>query len=274
MRKLNYLPVIAVLFAGLNACTQNTSNNTAGTDSSSADMDTAMTTGQPIALEPVDNSTKFPGAALTITSMQSKKISDDSASLTVNYGIKNFELTKQTSDSHAEHANNSAQGQHIHFILDNKPYIALYKPAHTDTVALNSEHYLLSFLSRSYHESIKEKSAAVLRHFKIGADGALQEMDVPNEPMLFYSRPKGAYSGKDTENVLLDFYVWNTTLSANGNKVRVSVNDTTFTVDNWQPYFIKNAAKGDLNVKIDLLDNSGNAMSGENTSVERTATLK
>ncbi len=88
--------------------------------------------------------------------------------------------------------------------------MALYEPTHTATVALNSEHYVLVFLSRSYHESLKNKGAAMVYHFKVDENGKLQKMADPKTPMVFYSRPKGDYLGKDTANVLFDYYVWNT----------------------------------------------------------------
>ena len=47
-----------------------------------------------------------------------------------------------------------------------------------------------------------------------------------NSEFLFYSRPKGTYKGKDTEKLLLDFYLINTTISPEGNKVKATINDT------------------------------------------------
>jgi hypothetical protein len=113
-----------------------------------------------------------------------------------------------------------------------------------------------------------------LVHFKIDENGKYVQLPTPTEPMLFYSRPKGEYVGKDTQNVLLDFYIKNATIGANDYKVKVDVADTTFTVDAWKPYFIKNAPMGDLKLKIQLLDAAGKEVSGPNTSVERSVTLK
>lgn len=106
----------------------------------------------------------------------------------VKYTVSNFKLTEQTAHDH--HMANSHDGQHIHFILDNKPYAALYKPEHTVTVALNSEHYLMSFLSRSYHESIKTTEASKLVKFKVDKDGKVVQDAAVTAPSLFYSRPK------------------------------------------------------------------------------------
>lgn len=261
------LGALAVLTtSSLVSCNQGGNSESTGTDS------VMVEEGGEIAVVPVDDSKQFPGAALSIASITSEKVGADSAKITVKYNVENFELTAHTDDMNAEHMANSAEGQHIHFILDNTPYSALYKPENSVVVPLNSDHYLLSFLSRSYHESIKEKDAAVLKHFNIDGDGKLTELDIPDEPALFYSRPKGEYKGADTEKILLDFYLWNTDLS-DGNKVQAQINDTTFTLDRWGPYEIQNAPKGELDITLSLIGADGNALSGDNVSVNRKITL-
>ncbi len=255
-----------VILTGLYSCNQNKTGNESA-DSTMA-MDSAMT------IEPLAESDDFPDAKIAVSSIKTEKVGTDSAKMMVNFDVANYELTKQTMDMNSGECANSDKGQHIHFILDNQPYQALYKPENTVTLPVNSEHYLLCFLSRSYHLSVKSPNASVLVHFKIDANGNYIKMDNPTAPMLFYSRPKGEYVGKDTKNVLLDFYVKNTNLAPDASKVRVSVGDTTFTVDKWQPYFIKNAPLGELKLKIQLLDANGNPATGDNTSVDRTVTLK
>ena len=78
---------------------------------------------------------------------------------------------------------------------------------------------------------------------------------------LFYSRPKGTYKGSDTEKLLLDFYLVNTDLSADGNKVRITIaqNQQTnkFLVDKWVPYYIEGLDKGEVSITLELLDNDG-----------------
>lgn len=253
-----------IALASITACTQNGKQAENSQDSTNTEM----------AIEALEEADEFPNAKLTIADVKTEKVGTDSVKLSYTFDVANYELTKQTMDNHSADCANSDKGQHIHFIMDNKPYQALYKPENTITLPVNSEHYLLSFLSRSYHLSVKSPDASVLVHFKIDKDGKYVEMDKPTEPMLFYSRPKGEYTGKDTQNVLLDFYVKNATLGENAYKVKVNVGDTTFTVNKWQPYFIKNAPMGDLNLKIELLDAEGKNLTGDNTSVERSVTLK
>src|SRR5690606_563800 len=167
---------------------------------------------------------------------------------------------------------NSKDGQHIHFILDNGPYTALYKPEHTFTVAKNSEHDVLSFLSRSYHESVKSKNAYVLYTFKVDENGKVNQVENPTSPMVFFSRPKGDYLGKDTDKVLLDLYVLNTTLGTDS-KVKATLNGTEFTIDQWKPYFIEHAPMGDLGVSLQLVDMNDQPLSGKNTHIPRTVIL-
>lgn len=260
----------AFIVASLSACNQSGTNTESGTDSTTM-VDETKT---PISVTPVADSKAFPGAELAVSSITaSPGASNDSVKLDVKYGVKNFKLTEHTADHNADHMANSAEGQHIHFILDNGPYSALYKPENSVSLKKGSEHYLLSFLSRSYHESIKEPKAYVLKHFKITDAGKYQELPVPADAALFYSRPKGEYKGKDTESLLLDFYLVNTELSSTGNKVKAEINDTTITLDKWGPYEIKGAPKGDLKVKLTLIGPDGNEVKGDNTTITREVKL-
>lgn len=239
------------------------------------DQATEEKTENSISVTPVEHSKAFPGAVLKNSDIRAKETaSPDTVALRVNYSIENFILTEATEDHNTHHLANSHDGQHIHFILDNSPYTALYKPEHEVQLKKGTEHYLLSFLSRSYHESIKEPEAFVLKRFRITEDGKYRELELPKTPMLFYSRPKGEYGGKDTQAVLLDFYVLNTELSKHGNKIKAEINGETFVLDNWQPYKIEGLPLGENRIKLTLVDASGNALTGENTSIERTVVLK
>lgn len=224
----------------------------------------------------VPASPEFNDAKLVITSVATEKQGKDSAKVNFTFSVSNYELKSQTSDAEGKQCNNSAQGQHIHFILDNKPYVALYEPKHTATVALNSEHYVLVFLSRSYHESLKNKGAAMVYHFKIDKDGKLQEMENPKTPMVFYSRPKGDYLGKDTANVLFDFYVWNAELGTDY-KVKAEVKSgklkKEMEIAEWKPQFLHNLGMGKSSIKLTLIDKNGKSVDGPMTSVTRDFTL-
>jgi hypothetical protein len=267
----NLLPV-AIGSALLFASCGNSESTTDTTTTDSVEVAAALEM-RSISLADVSPSPEYPGANLTIGNVMAAPQGADSVKLTFNFNVKNYELKTQTADAGGKLCNNSAQGQHIHFILDNKPYVALYEPKHETVVAKNSEHNVLVFLSRSYHESLKSKGASALYHFKIDADGKLQKMATPTTPMVFYSRPKGDYLGKDVENVLFDFYVMNTTLGQGGNQVKAHVTgngvDTTFMVTEWEPRFLKNLPMGKNSITLTLVDQNGDRVNGPETEVTR-----
>ena len=161
---------------------------------------------------------------------------------------------------------NSAKGQHIHFIVNNDPYSAHYEDTFTKKFQ-ESSNVILAFLSRSYHESVKNPNSFVLT--QVGED----KIDLNNE-FLFYSRPKGTYKGSDTEKLLLDFYLINTVISANGNKVRATIQDKEFIIDEWAPYYIKGLPKGEIKIKLELIDIFGNLIDTPFNPSERTVTLE
>jgi len=245
-----------------------TACNDASTNKGTSSTDSVKNTPPPpVSLAMVSASPEFPNAALAISSVKAEKVGKDSAKVSFAFDVKNYELKMQTPDKDNKGCNNSKDGQHIHFILDNKPYKALYEPKNDVTLPNNTEHYLMAFLSRSYHESIKSKGAAVVYHFKIDEKGNLKKLDDPKTPMLFYSRPKGDYIGKDTANLLLDFYVWNCNLSPDSFKVKAEItNETnpsqslTTTIDKWESHFIQNLGTGKSKVTLTLMDKEGKAI--------------
>lgn len=254
-------------------------SNNEGTGEAPAMADTT----QPVArkapeLAPVPASPEYANAALRIASVKAEAVGKDSAKVSFAFDVKNYELKAQTADTGTKLCNNSDKGQHIHFIMDNTPYKALYEPKNEITLANGTEHYLMVFLSRSYHESVKSPGAAAVYHFKIDEKGKLVKMDDPKTPMLFYSRPKGDYIGKDAANVLLDYYVWNANLAADGYKVNATITPAegdavTASFDKWEPKFITGLPMGKNKVAITLVDKDGKPVDGPASMVEREFNL-
>jgi len=182
------------------------------------------------------------------------------------FDVNQYELGMQTLKDFDYQLANSAKGQHIHFIVNNGPYSAHYEDTFTKQFE-DSSNVILAFLSRSYHESVKNSNAYILT--QLGED----EIDL-NKEFLFYSRPKGTYSGIDTENLLLDFYLVNTEISNTGNKVRATINNTQFIIDEWVPYNIKGLPKGEIKIKLELIDTFGNLIETPFNPSERTVILE
>ena len=186
--------------------------------------------------------------------------------LAFSFDINNYQLGEQTVNKIESQLANSGKGQHIHFIVNNGPYSAHY--TNNFKKKLNSDNnVILAFLSRSYHESVKNPNAFILT--QIGKS----KIDLDNE-FLFYSRPKGTYKGKDTEKLLLDFYLVNTTISSNGNKVKATINDTEFIITEWSPYYLEGLKKGEVKIKLELINSEGKLIDSPFNPSIRTVNLE
>lgn len=218
-----------------------------------------------------DDSQKYPESQLRLNTPPAGGVVEPGP-VAFDYTLSNYQLTRMTPHSNAEHLANSQEGQHIHNIVDNQPYTAHYETEFTKDLE-EGEHVILSFLSRSYHESLKHQGAYDLRKVTVGRPA--QRLDINlKDPHMFYSRPKGEYVGADTEQVMLDFYLVNTDLSAEGNRVRATINGTEFILDRWLPYIMEGLPMGENTIKLELIDSNGNVLPGPYNSVTRTFTLK
>ena len=182
------------------------------------------------------------------------------------FNVDQYQLGLQTLKDFEYSLANSAKGQHIHFIVNNDPYSAHYNEKFSKKLEGDSN-VILAFLSRSYHESVKNPNAFVLT--QIGDNN----IDLNNE-FLFYSRPKGTYKGTDTQKLLLDFYLINTKISATGNKVKATIQDSEFIIDEWAPYYIEGLSKGEIKIKLELIDSSGSLIDTPFNPSERTVILE
>lgn len=223
-----------------------------------------------ITITPVMDSPAYPNAKITAVSPSDMK-KMPSGKLNFEYKVDQYELGMQTADAGSKMCNNSDKGQHIHHILNNEPYTAYYENKWEKELP-DGNYTSLAFLSRSYHESIKTKDAYTLQTFTIG-NAPKEEFD-KKAAHLFYSRPKGQYIGpKNIEKVLLDFFLVNTDLAEDGNKVKAVINGNEFIIAKWQPYFIEGLPVGDTKISLELIDKDGNLIPGPYNKVERTINL-
>lgn len=220
------------------------------------------TTGLP-SISAMEPSTDFPEAAIASMDYQNGQF---------NFQIGGgFALGQQTPDAPQKMCANSAQGQHLHLIVNDRPYEAKYESTFRHLIP-DGSHYLLAFLSRSYHESIKTPRAHVVVKAEI-KDSSFKKLDPVTSPMLFYSRPKGVYLGEDARRIMLDFYLVNCNLG-NDYKVKVEIGGKEFLLDQWQPYIIEGLPMGEHRCKLSLVDASGVLVQAPLNPVERTFSLQ
>ena len=218
----------------------------------------------PYTLTPASQSATFEGASLVLKSPEAEAI--EPGDITMQFNVENFKLGEQTPDKDVKKLANSSKGQHIHLIMNNGPYKAIYSDSTTQPLA-NGEHVILAFLSRSYHESLKSQSTHALRVFRTA--GATANFDL-NGQHLFYSRPKGSYSLSEAKGIMVDFYLVNTTLSKKGNNVELTLNGHKALLTDWQPVIVNGLTEGEHTVSLRLLNSEGQLIKGPFNTVTRT----
>lgn len=220
-------------------------------------------------LYPVPVEVEYRSAGLNLKSPSELQVQNEGPTM-FNFELTEYELKDQTAAEKAKQIANSAKGQHIHFIVNNAPYQAKYEPQF-EAELLEGNNVVLAFLSKSFHESVKNEKAFYFHNFYVGeGENEFNE----SAPHLFYSRPKGEYKADKTKQILVDFYLVNTTLSEGGNRVRLSIDETEFMLTSWQAYFVEGLAVGKHSFRIQLLDAEGNAVAGPfNDSGTRTITI-
>lgn len=157
-------------------------------------------------------------------------------------------------------------GPHLHVLLDNRPYQAVYD-ASQPLVFNNLEpgtHTIRAFASRPWHESFKNEGAFAQTTFHVFTKTQNNSPD-PELPLLTYSRPQGTYGA---EPILLDFYLTNAPLHLVAQadttddiadwRIRCTVNGDSFVIDRWQPLYLKGFKPGQNWVQLEYLDDTGN----------------
>jgi hypothetical protein len=156
-------------------------------------------------------------------------------------------------------------GPHLHLILDNQPYQAVYdlnQPLVFSDLTPGT-HTIRVFASRPWHESFKNEGAYAQTTFHVLTKTEDNNPD-PKLPLLTYSRPNGAYGA---EPIMLDFYLTNAPLHsvADSNpedtmsnwRIRSTVNGESFILDRWQTIYLKGFKPGKTWIKLEFLDNQG-----------------
>lgn len=193
-----------------------------------------------------------------------------STSVTVQFQVKDLPIFKDAA---------LGLGPHLHTILDNQPYQAVYD-LNAPLVLKDlppGTHTLRVFASRPWHESFKNDGAFAQTTFHVLTK--TQENAPTDRPLLTYSRPQGTYGA---EPIMLDFYLTNAPLHLAAQadaqddlpdwRVRATVNGSSFMLDQWQPIYLKGLPPGQNWVQLELIDDQGNPVPNLSNNTARLFT--
>ncbi|MCB1071672.1 MAG: hypothetical protein H7A41_04640 [Chlamydiales bacterium] len=208
--------------------------------------------------------------------------------INVQLRIEGFPLGVITQNDRAKEIYNDPEGQAIHVIIDNHPYL-IYNESFEDSFDENREYYdkILSFAipftlkpgqhvircfpARSYGESLKDKGpfSAEIFYFQDRKKSDTLNVDL-QKPYLTYNEPQGKYPASKSNPILLDFLISNCELSPDGYKVALMIDGKNIqALTDYVPYYIYNLPPGKHTVKLQLLDNNNKTVPGFFNVTER-----
>lgn len=185
----------------------------------------------------------------------------------------------------------SNMGQTARVVVDNDPFFAINEPAidpfYEDGFYYDMSykfevpyrlkegmHTLRVFEARSFGESLKGNNTFRAISFYVGSQEEKSGMDL-SAPYITYNEPSGQMDLKEDQPVLLDFWVSNTELSADGYKVRLTVDGKIKrNLTSWQPYYIYGLKRGSHTVRLELINPQGTRVPGLFNDTERTIQVR
>ncbi|HVG94277.1 MAG TPA: hypothetical protein VND21_07510 [Planctomycetota bacterium] len=194
-------------------------------------------------------------------------------------------------------------GPHVHVIVDNEPYVAVYDvsaPVRLDPrLMTEGTHVVRAFPSAGpkdpagalHHESRKNPGAYAWVRFHVKKKGGLLAEFDPKAPLLTYSRPKGEYKVGSPEHAkfMVDFHLANVKLGPGEYSVRATLDGTVVSTwdeeirlgatqekvartewATWKPWVLATPpAAGDHVLVLELIDREGKPVPGPFNRTER-----
>ncbi|MBQ20093.1 MAG: hypothetical protein CMD31_05005 [Flavobacteriales bacterium] len=246
------LIVLTFLFA----CNTNNSNKKETSDEASSSKENTQTS---LIIEQKADSdiATFSADGITLTEIKPTKNNKESVLTLTNISFKEGINLLQFSIENNQNYNITT--------IQNNYTIATHSNTKIEQEFLSGNNVFLAFLSNENNLGIKTNNATLLKNIVLNDEVLFDE----KQAHLFYYLPQNNIA-------ILDFCLVNTSLSENGNKIKVTFNGTTsIIVDKWASYQIDGLTQNKNTIRIELIDKIGKLIPGPfNDSGERSFTLK
>lgn len=180
--------------------------------------------------------------------------------------LKNYRLGGGTTDQEKKKVRLNETGQFLYFIKNNN-VVRKKKELLIDFDLKRGTNTFFIAPARSYEMSVKNDNSWLAFELTINNTNERASYRKITEPSVIICSPSGLYKEGNSERILLDFFIINSSIAKEGNKVKVIIdNKVNFVLDTWSPFYIEGLKEGRHSVKIDLIDKEGNKIEGKYTS--------
>ncbi|MBL1231281.1 MAG: hypothetical protein COA31_001030 [Flavobacteriales bacterium] len=253
MRFKTFSLIILTLFF---ACNTNNSNKKETSDEASSSIENTQMSL--IIEQKVDSDiATFSADGITLTEIKPTKNNKESVLTLTNTSFKEGINLLQFNIENNQNYNITT--------IQNNYTIATHSNTKIEQEFLSGNNVFLAFLSNENNLGIKTNNATLLKNIVLNDEVLFDE----KQAHLFYYLPQNNIA-------ILDFCLVNTSLSENGNKIKVTFNGTTsIIVDKWASYQIDGLTQNKNTIRIELIDKIGKLIPGPfNDSGERSFILK
>jgi len=177
----------------------------------------------------------------------------------IEFKNKFFNLGEKTVEEKEHGARLNEIGQYLGVLSLQNPLQKVVR-GHFETEIEKGDNLFFCFLSRSYDLSIKNKNASFL--FKINADpsGCFSETEL-SDTVIALLQPRGTFTTGQGENILLDFFMKNISLS-DGDYISLEIDKVEFKLTTWVPFWIQGLKPGNHKISIDFKTKDNKTIKG------------
>jgi len=238
------------------ACNTNNSNKEETSDEASSSKENTETS-LIIEQKADDDIATFSADGITLTEIKPTKNNKESALTLTNTSFKEGINLLQFNIENNQNCNITT--------IQNNYTITTHSNTKIEQEFLSGNNVFLAFLSDENNLGIKTNNATLLKNIVLNDEVLFDE----KQAHLFYYLPQNNIA-------ILDFCLVNTSLSKDGNKVKVTFNGTTsIVVNKWASYQIDGLTQNKNTIRIELIDKIGKLIPGPfNDSGERSFILK
>tara|TARA_Y100000589_G_scaffold196170_1_gene185420 strand:- start:1724 stop:2557 length:834 start_codon:yes stop_codon:yes gene_type:complete len=177
----------------------------------------------------------------------------------IEFKNKFFNLGEKTVEEKEHGVRLNERGQYLG-VLSLQNSLQKVVDGHFETEIEKGDNLFFCFLSRSYDLSIKNKNASFL--FKINADpsGCFSETEL-SDTVIALLQPRGTFTTSQGENILLDFFMKNISLSS-GDYISLEIDKVEFKLTSWVPFWIQGLKPGSHKISIDFKTKDNKTIKG------------